>query len=147
MFFHTNVIKFHKFCEKTNNSHTFKWYKHLLTNSNIKLFYFLHSTHIMYSAVADYKYSNYKISHSNTELIRNGNYITSINQTYKIILIFLSSIFLSSDHSYSLYFYSQFNLIFLLEYNILSFNEYSDMRRRLICCIYIKGGNALGYIL
>lgn len=114
---------------------------------NIKLFYFLHSTHIMYSAVADYKYSNYKISHSNTELIRNGNYITSINQTYKIILIFLSSIFLSSDHSYSLYFYSQFNLIFLLEYNILSFNEYSDMRRRLICCIYIKGGNALGYIL
>lgn len=49
--------------------------------SNIKLFYFLHSTHIMYSAVADYKYSNYKISHSNIELIRNGNYITSINQT------------------------------------------------------------------
>lgn len=35
----------------------------------------------MYSAVADYKYSNYKISHSNIELIRNGNYITSINQT------------------------------------------------------------------
>lgn len=44
-------------------------------------FYFLHSTYIMYLAVTDYKYSNYKISHSNTELIRDSNYITSINQT------------------------------------------------------------------
>lgn len=36
----------------------------------------------MYLAVTDYKYSNYKISHSsNTELIRDSNYITSINQT------------------------------------------------------------------
>lgn len=43
-------------------------------------FYFLHSTYIIYLAVTDYKYSNYKISH-NTELIRDSNYITFINQT------------------------------------------------------------------
>lgn len=72
----------------------------------------------MYLDVADYKYSNYKISHSDTELIRNSNCIISSNQTnvQNNINFFILDIILSSIMVYSYSLYSQFNLIFLLEY-------------------------------
>lgn len=92
----------------------------------------------MYLAVADYKYSNYKISHSGTELIRDSNYITSSNQrnVRNNINFFILDIILSSIMVYSYSLYPQFNLIFLLEYiffHLMSIPQRYEKTAYLLC--------------